>query len=176
MSEADRIKRHQLLTAAMREQQFQSGIRDTPWYREFTRSYREEPNLEDPNYDYRAAWDAGVRPDVIDPNDKQYHWSSQFKGPDHPNRFVNGIDTIAGKPVEPIPHSSNIEDRRDSVIDNIMTQLRYPMRKDWVEYQRWGDPPVAFPQLAKDFPMGTPQPPTPLGNEAGYSDIKDKDD
>src|SRR4029079_17073752 len=27
------------------------------------------------------------------------HGSSQFKGENHPNRFVNGIDTITGKPV-----------------------------------------------------------------------------
>jgi len=99
MSEADRIKRHQMLTAAMREQQFQEGIRNTDWYKEFVAKHG-EPNLQDPNYDYREAWDAGVRPNVRDPGDNMLHWSSQFKGAMHPNRFVQGIDTLTGKPVE----------------------------------------------------------------------------
>jgi hypothetical protein len=99
MSEADRIKRGQMLTAAMREQQFQEGIRETPWYKEFVAKYGEAPNLQDPNYNYREAWDAGVRPNVRDPNDQMLHWSSQFKGPNHPNRIVDGIDTITGQPV-----------------------------------------------------------------------------
>lgn len=100
MSEADRIKRHQMLTAAMREQQFQEGIRGTDWYKEFVNKHGEQPNLQDPNYDYREAWDAGVRPDVRDPGDNMLHWNSQFKGPNHPNRYVNGVDTLTNKPVE----------------------------------------------------------------------------
>lgn len=100
MSEADRIKRGQMLTGAMREQMFQEGIRQTPWYREFLERYGEEPDLNDPNYNYREAWDAGARPDVRDPQDQQFHWSSEFKGLEHPNRIVNGIDTITGKKVD----------------------------------------------------------------------------
>jgi len=50
------------------------------------------PNPDDPKhyYDYRAAYLAGASPD------KQGHWPSKFKLPEHPNRFVNGIDTITG--------------------------------------------------------------------------------
>ena len=80
------------------EADFQFGIRATPWFSEFTQQHG-EPNLNDPNYDYRAAWKAGARPDVRDPGDSQYHWPSQFKGPEHPNRFVDGIDTITGQPM-----------------------------------------------------------------------------
>jgi hypothetical protein len=98
MSEADRIKRGQQLTGAMREQMFQEGIRDTDWYKEFVAKHG-EPNLNDPNYDYRAAWDAGVRPNVRDPGDNMLHWSSQFKGPNHPNRYVDGVDTTVVPPV-----------------------------------------------------------------------------
>ena len=80
------------------EADFQFGIRSTPWFSEFAQQHG-EPNLNDPNYDYRAAWTAGARPNVRDPGDNQLHWSSQFKGPEHPNRFVNGVDTITGQPV-----------------------------------------------------------------------------
>ena len=80
------------------EGSFQSGIRDTPWFTEFKNRFGEEPNLNDPNYDYRQAWAAGARPDVRDPGDGLLHWSSQFKGENHPNRFVNGVDTLTGQP------------------------------------------------------------------------------
>ena len=83
------------------EGDFQAGIRATPWFSEFTKHYGEEPNLEDPNYDYRAAWKAGARPDVRDPGDNLLHWSSQFKGENHPNRYVDGVDTLTGASVRP---------------------------------------------------------------------------
>jgi hypothetical protein len=73
------------------------GIRDTQWWHEFVQKWGEEPNLSDPDYDYRGAWAAGARPDVRDPGDGMLHWSSEFKGENHPNRYVNGIDTITGK-------------------------------------------------------------------------------
>ena len=79
-----------------KEGAFQRGIRDTPWFQEFAQRYG-EPNLNDPNYDYRAAWQAGARPTVRDPGDGLLHWPSQFKGAEHPNRYVNGVDTITGK-------------------------------------------------------------------------------
>lgn len=80
------------------EDAFQQGIRATPWFSEFKAKHGEEPNLFDPNYDYRAAWSAGARPTVRDPGDNMLHWPSQFKGPEHPNRYVNGVDTITGRP------------------------------------------------------------------------------
>ena len=80
------------------EQQFQQGIRGTPWFREFTQKHG-EPNLNDPNYDYRAAWKSGARPDVRDPGDGMLHWPSQFKGPDHPNRF--DFSAIPARTIKP---------------------------------------------------------------------------
>jgi hypothetical protein len=80
------------------EDAFQRGIRGTDWHREFTAKYG-EPNLDDPNYDYRKAWKSGARPTVRDPKDQMLHWPSQFKGEDHPNRYVDGVDTKTGKPV-----------------------------------------------------------------------------
>jgi hypothetical protein len=81
----------------MDEALFQQGIRETPWFKEFVQRYGEEPDLNTPDYDYRRAWASGSRPDVRDPGDGQYHWSSQFKGENHPNRYVDGVDTITGK-------------------------------------------------------------------------------
>ena len=75
------------------EEGFQQGIRATPWFREYVEKEGEEPDLETPNYDYRRAWRAGVRPDVRDSNDQLLHWPSEFKGPSHPNRYVEGVDT-----------------------------------------------------------------------------------
>lgn len=78
------------------EDAFQKGIRGTDWHREFTAKHG-EPNLDDPNYDYRKAWKAGARPTVRDPGDGMLHWPSQFKGDNHPNRYVDGVDTKTGQ-------------------------------------------------------------------------------
>ena len=43
------------------------------------------------HYKYREAWRAGKLG-----VDDQGHFASQFKEPDHPNRFVSGMDTING--------------------------------------------------------------------------------
>jgi len=82
---------------AMEDEPFQAGIRATPWFGEFVQKYGEEPDLNTPDYDYRRAWAAGARPDVRDPGDRLLHWPSEFKGANHPNRFVNGVDTITGR-------------------------------------------------------------------------------
>jgi len=80
------------------EADFQSGIRETPWFSEYRKKYGEEPNLNTPDYDYRSAWTAGARPTVRDPNDQLLHWPSEFKGDSHPNRYVEGVDTKTGRP------------------------------------------------------------------------------
>lgn len=65
------------------------------WYRDRAIRLRLSLNPDDPahHYDYRAAYRAGAEPD------KSGHWPSRFKAPDHPNRYVDGIDTITGEPV-----------------------------------------------------------------------------
>lgn len=64
------------------------------WYRDRARRNGLSLNPDDPehHYDYRRAYLAGAEPDPVD-----QHWPSEFKAPDHPNRYVNGIDTITGK-------------------------------------------------------------------------------
>lgn len=78
------------------EQSFQN------WYGSWARKSGLSPNPDDPKhkYDYRAAYKSGAKPEV-DPGDGQYHWPSEFKADDHPSRFIDGVDTKTGEPVEP---------------------------------------------------------------------------
>jgi len=64
------------------------------WYGERASRLGLDPNPDDPrhHYDYRAAYKAGAEPDEAG------HWPSRFKAPDHPNRYVGGVDTITGEP------------------------------------------------------------------------------
>ena len=72
------------------EQRFQE------WYAEKAKQFKLNPNPDDPRhfYDYRAAYLAGAEPDPL-----TGHWDSKYKLPGHPNRYVDGVDTITGKPV-----------------------------------------------------------------------------
>jgi hypothetical protein len=55
-------------------------------------------------YDYRKAFRSGV---IIPPSAKpgDFHFPSEFKRPHHPNRFVDGVDTLTGKPTDPRPET-----------------------------------------------------------------------
>ena len=61
------------------------------WYRGQAGQLGLNPDPDDPkhHYDYRGAYEAGATPD------EGGHWPSEFKHPDHPNRFVGGVDTMA---------------------------------------------------------------------------------
>lgn len=73
------------------EAQFQT------WYSGWAKKAGIDPNPDNPEhkYDYRAAFKAGAVP-AISKEDGRYHWPSQFKADDHPNRFVGGKDTKGG--------------------------------------------------------------------------------
>lgn len=107
---ANRNMMAQALTA--REGQFQRGIKATPWYAEFQREYGEPPDLNTPDYDYRAAWRAGVRP-APDPYDNnRQHWASSLpdgtmlKSPTHPTAWMEHFMRMTGKD----PRSMGIND------------------------------------------------------------------
>jgi hypothetical protein len=75
------------------------------WYAGHAKQLGLNPNPDDPQhrYDYRAAHRSGAEPQ-LDPQSGEMHWPSQFKAPDHPNRYVNGVDTISGtKTLEFVP-------------------------------------------------------------------------
>lgn len=63
------------------------------WYAKHAKNQKLNTNPDAPehHYNYRAAHAAGAGPD------KTGHWPSQYKEKSHPNRYVNGEDTITGK-------------------------------------------------------------------------------
>ncbi len=75
------------------EQEFRAWIRSTQWFRDYVARYKEEPNLDDPAYDYRAAWLGGIVPEY-EPEHGEYRWSDQLpsgqwlKSESHPTRWV----------------------------------------------------------------------------------------
>lgn len=85
------------------EAQFQKGIRATPWYGEFQKQFGEAPNLNAPEYNYRAAWQAGVRPQA-DPYDRNtQHWPSvspegySLKATAHPTAWMEDYMQLTGR-------------------------------------------------------------------------------
>ena len=75
------------------EEQFQAWIRSTPWFKEFKSEYKEEPDLNTRDYDYRAAWRAGIKPERDPYDNNRFHWPSSspdgkmLKAPDHPTAW-----------------------------------------------------------------------------------------
>jgi len=72
------------------------------WYAGWAQRAGIDPNPDDPrhDYDYRAAYRAGVTPQP-DPTDAgRLHWPSPFKGAGHPNRYVGGVDTRTGERID----------------------------------------------------------------------------
>ena len=63
------------------------------WYAGHAKQRGLDPNPDDPrhHYDYRGAYKAGVEPGPDN------HWDSRFKTDDHPNRYIDGVDTKTGK-------------------------------------------------------------------------------
>jgi len=60
------------------EKQFQNWIKNTGWYKEFVNEYGEEPELNIPDYDYRAAWKAGIEPERDPYDNNRFHWPSSL--------------------------------------------------------------------------------------------------
>lgn len=70
------------------------------WYKDWaTRTgLSEDPDDPAHQYDYREAFRRGIEPE-LDEASMEWHWPSVLKMPDHPNRFVDGVDTITGERV-----------------------------------------------------------------------------
>jgi hypothetical protein len=63
---------------------FDPAVRD--WRNSFSRRYGEQPQIDGGDYDYRAAYMGGVRPQRV-PNDSVPHWSSIGKAANHPTAW-----------------------------------------------------------------------------------------
>ena len=75
------------------ESAFQNWIRGTDWFKEFKAEYNEEPDLDTKDYDYRAAWKAGVQPERDPFDNNRFHWPSSLptgemlKSAEHPTAW-----------------------------------------------------------------------------------------
>jgi hypothetical protein len=79
------------------EAKFLSDMASGPygqWQDTFRSRFGEAPNLNDPQYDYRAAWQAGIVPQPYAPDQNFPHWPSTtptgqpLKAPDHPTVWM----------------------------------------------------------------------------------------
>lgn len=95
------------------------------WYQVWANKTGIDPNPDNPlhKYDYRAAHKAGATPS-ISKDDGKYHWPSEFKSDDHPNRFVNGVDTKTGIPKDAVKLSKLSDADLDAYITSRQTQLQ----------------------------------------------------
>jgi hypothetical protein len=84
--------------------QWQLGNTDfMNWYKTVAQKYKLAPNPYDWQhfYDYRKAYDAGIREPKLDETSGEYHWPSEFKLEGHPRTFVDGVNTKTGEKAEP---------------------------------------------------------------------------
>ena len=85
------------------EAKFQSEIKSSDWYKEYKSNYGEEPNLDSKDYNYRAAWKAGVKPQRYEPDQNRYHWPSEtptgesLKSLSHPTGWMEDYMQLTGK-------------------------------------------------------------------------------
>jgi len=97
------------------EQKFQFDMRYAPgyeqWQRQFKQKFGERPNINDPSYDYRLAWQSGIKPQPYEHDQNGiFHWPSVTQGgkplkqPGHPSawmeKFMNqyGVDPHEAQP------------------------------------------------------------------------------
>ena len=88
VAEEERKKKGKKLLKALKPKEEASFKK---WYEGHATALKLSLDPDDPrhHYDYRAAFRAGAKPD------KDGHWPSKYKTPDHPNRFIDGVDTIS---------------------------------------------------------------------------------
>jgi hypothetical protein len=70
-------------------------IKFKDWYGKASKQFNLDPNPDNPlhEYNYRFAYKNNAWPD------SSMHWPSDYKTANHPNRFVDGQDTITGNKV-----------------------------------------------------------------------------
>ena len=90
---AAQVARTRSAKAPDEESAFQNWIRGTDWFKEFKAQYNEDPDLNTKDYDYRAAWKAGVQPERDPYDNNRFHWPSSLpsgkmlKSAEHPTAW-----------------------------------------------------------------------------------------
>lgn len=142
------------------------------WYTGWAQRTGLNPDPDDPRhmYDYRAAYRAGAEP-TAGP-DGRFHWPSQFKAPNHPNRFVGGVDTITGQRIggqEMAGPPAPIAPDMDLLWSLGQTGDRYPLKETFVRgdqtYKREFEA-TSQPTSKPAGEMGPPAPAKPLPKAA----------
>jgi hypothetical protein len=109
----------------------------------FKEKFGEEPsrNFSEAKYDYDSAYEAGVRP-VFNKEDGLYHWDSRFKADDHPNRYVNGVDTKTGEQIKGKSLNDFLKQQRKNPNGGINTYIRKDTKSPWIQqdFALGGDP------------------------------------
>jgi hypothetical protein len=92
-----------------------------------------DPDPDNPQhkYDYRGAFASGAVPKISDA-DGLFHWPSEFKDDDHPNRFVDGEDTKTGRRIESQPQSDN-----SSIFDSMIKDRLSSGEEDLTPVADW---------------------------------------
>jgi hypothetical protein len=124
------------------------------WYKSWAKRAGIDPDPDNPlhKYDYRGAYKAGLEP-VISEEDGLYHWDSQFKDEDHPNRYVGGIDTITGEKMGQTKKSKAEISKK--AMQTLMDEYR---KKEWEKQEARDDwnkahPEDKFPRVDANEPF-----------------------
>ena len=121
---------------------FQKWIRSTDWFKEFVNEYGEEPDLNSKDYDYRAAWRAGIIPER-DPYDKnRFHWPSSLpsgemlKSSSHPTAWKEYFMRVTG--INPDSLNIKTSDEANTFLKNKTQVNGKPVVIDEEELRRSG--------------------------------------
>lgn len=149
------MERNRTSLSPSQEKQFKT------WYTKWASRAGINPDPDNPaqKYDYRAAFLAGVEP-TIDPSDKKYHWPSEYKDPDHPNRFVGGVDTITNRPSGAID-MTGIVPRQTKLTDASLEEEALkdsPSRSRQLARQRLLAAGIMVPPIPDEPPSGSVEP------------------
>jgi len=98
------------------------------WRNGFQAQYGEPPRMNDPSYDYRAAYMAGNKPQPV-PGDSVWHWGSEGKAADHPTEWKQQFMTQFGyDPDQPPPGGMTPEQQQFTTNALYPQFLNYSMR------------------------------------------------
>lgn len=99
------------------QQDMQSGEGYRQWREQFAQKNGGAPVLDDPDYDYRAAWKAGIRPEPYGHDGGAYHWASaangkMLKGKNHPTAWMEHFMQATGKDPNDLGIKSEADGKR----------------------------------------------------------------
>lgn len=139
------------------------------WRNAFANRYGEQPRTEGGDYDYRAAYENGSRPQPV-PGDTVPHWSSVGKSADHPTMWKQNFMTKFG--VDPDTQGLQYTPEMQQFMQGSLPQFQIPgMPKGGMGGE------AALPPMGAPRPMPAPQaappqmPPMPMaqGGAEGFA-------